>query len=378
VDLDDNREKALNVALNKIQGDWDENKLAELFAGFDLSDFDAELTGFSADEIETLLDGFYNKECIEDDFDEDEAKKAVADNGGAETKVGDLWLLGEHRLLCGDSTSMDDFSRLMDGQKATLCVTSPPYGVGKDYEKKGLEPWFDTMTPAIKNICKNASTVCYNIGDMFTTGSQFIEPTFAYSVQMFADNGFRPLWVRIWDKKKQALKTGSPYHLATTKPIGDAEYIGAFSNNGEADDNTECSETDVSEYSYISAFADYGYKFNKRLSKAERKEWGYSMMWRFLSVQGVAKTKNQLDERNHKARFPVTLPWRCIKMHSDKGDIVLEPFSGTFSTGMACQQLGRRCYAMELSPEYCDISVARLRKEFPDEPVEKVSVNNEN
>ena len=357
------------IADNKLNelSEWDENLLADLISEIDLSGFDVELTGFGIDEIDALLSP---NECKEDDFDEEEAKKAVSDNGGAETKVGDLWLLGEHRLLCGDSTNADDFARLMDGQKATLCVTSPPYGVGKDYEKKGLEPWFDTMKPAIKNICKNAATVCYNIGDMFTTGSQFIEPTFAYSVQMFADNGFRPLWVRIWDKKKQALKTGSPYHLATTKPVGDAEYIGAFA--GEADNN---SEIDASEYSYISAFADYGYKFNKRLSKAERKEWGYSMMWRFLSVQGVSKTKHRLDERNHKARFPVELPWRCVKMHSDKGDIVLEPFSGTFSTGMACQQLGRRCFAMELSPEYCDIAVARFRKEYPDIHIEKVEGN---
>jgi DNA modification methylase len=59
-------------------------------------------------------------------------------------------------------------------------------------------------------------------------------------------------------------------------------------------------------------------------------------------------------------------------MHSDKGDIVLEPFSGTFSTGMACQQLGRRCFAMELSPEYCDIAVERFRREYPDIPIEKV------
>jgi len=374
VDLDDNREKSLNIALNKIQGAWDENKLAELFAGFDLADFDAELTGFDADEIETLIDGFYNKECIEDDFDEEAAKKAVADKGGAETKFGDLWLLGEHRLLCGDSTNAADFAKLMGAgsscgsQKATLCVTSPPYGVGKEYEKKGLQPWFDTMRPAIKNICKNAGTVCYNIGDLFTTGSQFIEPTFAYSVQMFADNGFRPIWVRIWDKKKQALKTGSPYHLATTKPVGDAEYIGAFSGGGETD-NTEI---DASEYSFVSAFAGHGYKFVKRLSKAERKEWGYSMMWRFLSVQGVSKPSTALAIENHRARFPITLPWRCIKMHSDKGDIVLEPFSGTFSTGMACQQLARRCFAMEVSPEYCDIAVARFRKEYPDIPIERI------
>lgn len=368
VDLDENREKALNIALNKIQGEWDEGKLAELFAGFDLADFDTTLTGFDADEIEAMLDGFYAKECVEDDFDEEAAKKAVADKGGAETKHGDLWLLGEHRLYCGDSTDVGDFARLMDGQKAALCVTSPPYGVGKEYEKKGLESWFDTMRPAIKNICKNAATVCYNIGDLFSTGSQFIEPTFAYSVQMFADSGFRPIWVRIWDKKRQALSSQVPYHLATTKPIGDAEYIGAFAGNAEA----EAAEIDASEYSFISTFAGHGYKFVKRLSKAERREWGYSMMWRFPSVQGLAKTSGATAVENHHARFPVTLPWRCIKMHSDKGDIILEPFSGTFSTGMACQQLGRRCFAMEISPEYCDISVERFRNEYPDIPIEKV------
>jgi DNA modification methylase len=372
VDLDENREKALNIALNKIQGEWDEGKLAELFAGFDLADFDTTLTGFDTDEIETLLDGFYNKECIEDDFDEEAAKQAVADKGGAETKPGDLWLLGEHRLLCGDSTNPADFAKLMgaaEGGKAALCVTSPPYGVGKEYESKGLEPWFETMRPAIKNICKHAAVVCYNIGDLFSTGSQFIEPTFAYSVQMFADNGFRPIWVRIWDKKRQALSNNAPYHLATNKPIGDAEWLGAFASEGE-------NQTDIpvvlDDHGYIVAAAGHNYRFVKRLSRAERKEWGYSSMWRFASVQGAAKTKDRLDERNHKARFPITLPWRCIKMHSDKGDIILEPFSGTFSTGMACQQLGRRCFAMELSPEYCDIAVERFRKEYPDLPIERV------
>ena len=175
------------IADNKLNelSEWDENLLADLISEIDLSGFDVELTGFGIDEIDALLSP---NECKEDDFDEEEAKKAVSDKGGAETKVGDLWLLGEHRLLCGDSTNADDFAKLMNGEKAVLCVTSPPYGVGKDYEKKGLEPWFDTMKPAIKNICKNAATVCYNIGDMFTTGSQFIEPTFAYSVQMFAED----------------------------------------------------------------------------------------------------------------------------------------------------------------------------------------------
>jgi DNA modification methylase len=354
--MDETREKALNVALNKIQGDWDEAKLSELFAGFDLASFDMELTGFDADEIESM---FKPNGCVEDDFDEEKAAKDVEANGGAVTQPGDIWLLGEHRLMCGDSTNEADFEKLMDSRKAKLCVTSPPYGVGKEYEEKGLEPWFDTMRPAIKNISRNTDTVCYNIGDMFNTGGQFIEPTFAYSIQMFSDNGFRPLWIRIWDKKRQALSSSAPYHLATAKPIGDAEYIAAFA--GAEDSVAE--ETDISEHSFITAFANSNYKFVKRLSKQERRDWGYSTMWRILSVQG------KKDPNAHRATFPVELPWRCIKMHSDKNDIVLEPFSGTFTTGIACEQTGRRCFAMEKTPSYCDIAVKRFIEFVPDAEV---------
>ena len=343
------------IADNKLNelSVWDESKLAELFKGFDIADFDAELTGFSIDEIDAL---FAPEGCIEDEFDEEKAKKEVEDKGGAVTQTGDIWFLGDHRLLCADSTDSASFEKLMNGQKAQLCVTSPPYGVGKEYEQQGLEPWFDTMRPAIKNICRHADIVCYNIGDLFTTGSQFIEPTFAYSVQLFADNGFRPLWIRIWDKKRQALSTSAPYHLATTKPIGDAEYVAAFAGT-DGDDN---GEVDISDHSFITAFANSNYRFVKRLSKQERRDWGYSSMWRITSVQG------KKDPNAHHATFPVELPWRCIKMHSDKGDIVLEPFSGTFTTGIACEQTGRRCFAIERDAAYCDIAVKRYRDFAPD------------
>jgi DNA modification methylase len=264
--------------------------------------------------------------------------------------------------MCGDSTNTTDFEKLMGGKRAQLCATSPPYGVGKEYETKGIEAWFNTMRPAIKNICRNADTVCWNIGDLFSTGCQFIEPTFAYSVTMFADNGFRPLWVRIWDKKRQALSNSAPYHLATTKPVGDAEYVAAFTGANE----TENDETDISEHSFITAFSNSNYKFVKRLSKQERRDWGYSSMWRIASVQGASRTRDRLDERNHHARFPVELPWRCIKMHSDKNNIVLEPFSGSGTTIIAAEQTKRLCYAMELSLVYCDIAVARYHNFMPD------------
>ena len=214
------------------------------------------------------------------------------------------------------------------------------------------------MKPAIKNICKNADVVCYNIGDLFCTGSQFIEPTFAHSIQMFAECGYRPLWIRIWDKKRQALKSSAPYHLATNKPVGDAEWLGAFGGE-EAQSGGENDFVVLDDHGYIAAAASHNYKFVKRLSRAERREWGYGSMWRISSVAGVSKPKDRLDERNHKARFPVELPWRCIKMHSDKGEIVLEPFCGSGTTIVACEQLNRACYAIERDPTYCDIAVAR-------------------
>ena len=342
------------IADNKLNGlsSWDEAVLADLVAEIDAANFDVELTGFDPDEIDALLSP---KGCVDDGFDEDKAKKAVEDSGGTVTQTGDIWLLGGHRLMCGDSTSAEDFARLMDGQRAQLCVTSPPYGVGKEYEKKGLEPWLETMRPAIKNICRHSGIVVINLGDLFSTASQFIEPTFAHCIEMLSESGYRPIWIRIWDKKRQALSNSAPYHLATNKPIGDAEWLGAFANGEETADDLVV----LDDHGYIVAAAGHNYRFVKRLSRAERKEWGYSSMWRIASVQGAARTKDRLDERNHKARFPVELPWRCIKMHSDKGDIVLEPFSGSGTTIIAAEQTERQCYAMELSPLYCDIAVRR-------------------
>ena len=230
----------------------------------------------------------------------------------------------------------------MDGAHAQCAVTSPPYGVGKEYEKAGIEPWFATMRPAIKNICKNADIVCWNIGDLYATGTQFIEPTEMYSIGLFADNGFRPIWIRIW--KKQGMNFGNaPYHLVTNKPVQQYEYITALAAQ-------ETDEYNDQEFAWVSAFAGHSYKFVKRLTKDERKKWGYAGIWEISTVRA---------NKDHPAMFPVELPWRCIKMHSDRGGVVLEPFAGCGTTLIACEQAERRCYAMEISPVYCDLIVKR-------------------
>lgn len=354
VDIDVQKEKALNIALNKIQGEWDEIKLSELMADLDAGAFDVSLTGFDSLEIDELLNRFYSKEAVQDDFDVDKEKERI-EGEGAITQRGDIWLLGKHRLMCGDSTSAEDIAKLMNGGHAQCAVTSPPYGVGKEYEKAGIEPWFQTMKPVIKSICKYSDIVCWNLGDLYATGGQFIEPTSVYSVNMFADNGFRPIWIRIW--KKQGMNFGvGPYHLVSNKPVQQYEYISAFSKNGEAEEYND------QEYVWLSAFAGHSYRFVKRLTKEERKKWGYAGIWEMTTVRA---------NKEHPAMFPVELPWRCIKMHSDVDGIVLEPFSGSGTTIIAAEQTERRCFAMELTPVYCDLAIKRWEEFTGKEAIKK-------
>lgn len=124
VELDETREKALNVALNKISGDWDEAKLALVIADLDIADFDAELTGFDEKEIQQLIGSLDETEIEDDGFDLTAALEAAAF-----VKRGDVWMVGRHRLVCGDATNADDVAALMDGKQANLVLTDPPYNV---------------------------------------------------------------------------------------------------------------------------------------------------------------------------------------------------------------------------------------------------------
>jgi ParB-like chromosome segregation protein Spo0J len=157
VDLDETQEKALNVALNKVSGEWDLPKLADLISELDDGIFDISITGFDAAEIEDLFSKVHDKDVKEDDFDVDEALKEPVIS-----KPGDLWLLGRHRLLCGDSTKAETYGKLMDGKKANLVVTDPPYNVnftaGKEKERlikndnQKDDEFYQFLLAAFKNI----------------------------------------------------------------------------------------------------------------------------------------------------------------------------------------------------------------------------------
>jgi len=352
VDLDEAREKALNLALNKITGDWDEGKLAALMADLDASDFDVSLTGFDATEIDALMNKFYSTEACEDDFDAERAKADIQAAGEPTTKLGDLWQLGDHRLLCGFAASPEDMARLMGDTRADCAVTAPPVP-GVEYKKDGLAPWLEAMAAAIKTVCKYAGVVCWNMADLFSTGSQFIEPVALHGMRLFADYNFRPLWIRVWKKQGVIARSGSA-HLTSTKPTGEFETVAAFAGQLQEEYNDQ-------EYEWVSAFAAHSYKFTRRLTKDERRKWGYAGVWEMAAMLGGKDG----------AQIPVELPWRCIKMHSDPGAVVLEPFARAGTTLIAAEQSGRVCYALEADPINCDIIIRRW-EQFTGEKAVKI------
>ena len=342
VALDVQKEKALNLALNKISGDWDEEKLAAVMADLDAADFDVALTGFDTDEVEALMNRFYSKEAVEDNFDREQAKEAIEAAGGAKTQSGGLWQLGSHRLLCGDPASENDMARLMDGKRADCTVTALPCDMGPEYKKEGIAPWLERMSAVVSAVCRYSDIVCCIFGDLFSTGSQFIEPTAVHSMGLFAEHNYRPLWLRVWKKQGTIPRMGST-HLSSTKPLPQYEYVGTFAGK-------EVETYNDQEFEWVSAFASHSYQFVRRLTKEERRNWGYAGIWEVAAIP---------TGKGSKPALPVELPWRCMKMHSDPGGLILDPFGGSGTSLIAAEQSGRCCFAMENDPVQCDLTIMR-------------------
>ena len=305
IDIDKTKEKALNVALNKISGEWNKELLADLIQELQSLDYDVSFTGFEPPELEQLFNDVHSKEIQEDDFDV-EAELAQP----AMTQKGDVWLLGRHRLVCGDSTDPIMFDLLMNGKKANLVVTDPPYNVayvakaGKiqnDNLKDGefyqfLLKAFTNMASAME---RDASIYVFHAD---TEGLNFR--------RAFNDAGLYLSGVCIW--AKQSLVLGrSPYQWKH-EPIL------------------------------------YGWrKDGKHNWYADRKQ---STIWNF-----DRPSKNDL----HPTMKPVALCAYPITNSSLSNCIVLDSFGGSGSTLIACEQTNRICHTMELDEKYADVIVKR-------------------
>ena len=309
VDLDEQQEKALNITLNKVSGEWDLPKLADLINELDDGIFDISLTGFDAAEIENLFSQVHDKDVKEDDFDVDEALKEPVIS-----KPGDLWLLGRHRLICGDSTKAETYERLMDGKKANLVVTDPPYNVnftaGKEKErliKNDHQPdkdFYSFLLAAFKNTYEALA----DGGALYVFHADTEGLNFRNAVR---EVGFHLSGVCIWVKDTLVLGR-SDYHWQH-EPV-----IYAFKPTG------------------------------KHRWYADRKQ---TTVWQFDRPK---------KSKEHPTMKPVALCAYPVRNSSAPNSIVLDPFSGSFSTGIACEQLDRICYAIELDEKYVDVGVKRF------------------
>ena len=305
VDMDTEKEKALNIALNKISGEWDTEKLALVIADLQGTDFDVSLTGFDPEELEDLFRDDVKGGVKEDDFDvEAELKKPTF------SKAGDLWMLGEHRLFCGDSTKPETFDLLMNGKKANLVVTDPPYNVdykgsaGKIKNDSMAEDQFEQVLLAAYQQMEAA---------MADDASIYVFHSDSHGLafrKAFEEAGFYLSGCCIW--KKQSLVLGrSPYQWQHEPVL-------------------------------------FGWKKKgKHQWYTGRKE---STIWEF------DKPKKNKD---HPTMKPIALVSYPIMNSTMTGCLVLDPFGGSGSTLIACEQTGRVCYTVELDEKFCDVIVRR-------------------
>lgn len=302
---DEHKVKALNIALNKITGAWNEQLLADLLVDLQSVDFNTDLTGFEAPEIEQLFSKVHNKDIKEDDFDvEEELKNPPI------SRKGDIWLLGRHRVICGDSMLPETYTKLMEGQRANLVLTDPPYNVNVEETAGKIqndnmpdEDFYKFLFAAFVNMEQNME----NDASIYVFHADSKGLIFR---QAFHDAGFYLSGCCIW--KKNALVLGrSPYQWQHEPCL-------------------------------------FGWKVGgKHQWYSDRKQ---TTIWEYDRPK---------SSKDHPTMKPVALMAYPIQNSCMSNCIVLDPFLGSGSTLIACEETGRICYGVELDEKFCGVIVKR-------------------
>lgn len=244
-------------------------------------------------------------------------------------KRGEVWQLGDHRLMCGDSTKRPDLDKLMDGQGVDMVFTSPPYNVGIKYNgHDDLMPddQYLRMIEAVVGNCfavmKDGRLIGWNVGV-----SPKSKPYQHAVILEYA--GFKLFRHIVWKK------TGAQIPLwqnSKKKPVA-RNYL-----------------------------PNYNHEMVYMMVKGQVEHGAATDMPEDLSMDVWDVSQFAAGGNNHPAAFPVHLAEMAIKVMSAPGEIAFEPFCGSGSTIMACEKSGRRCFAMEIDPHYCDVTIARWEK----------------
>jgi DNA modification methylase len=291
--------KAYRIADNQTAtiADWDTDLLSVELDDLRDLEFDLDLLGFEDDELEKLLDGMDGSgEVVEDEVPEPPAEPV--------TQPGDLWLLGEHRLLCGDSTKAEDVGRVMGGEKADLVFTDPPYGMAFQSNMRTASEKFEVIANDDKVLI------------------EWIPRAIEHSKG----------WVFVWTTWK-VLDQWMP----AVKPFGRLSNMVVWSKGGGCIGDLR--HTFSTDYELALVFNRGAELCGKRIGSV----WSFS--------------KDAAVTYQHPTQKPVALAAEAIEKTTPAKSLVLDLFLGSGTTLIAAEQLGRRCYGIEISPTYCDVIV---------------------
>ena len=312
-DLTDEQIKAFRLADNKVGefAEWDLDLLGdELNAIADASDIDMGDFGFD------LSDDDEETEVVEDDVPEEVEPIC---------KKGDVWQLGEHRMMCGDSTKVEDFEKLMNGEKADIAFTSPPYNAGASEKLSGNT---HTTTSKYKNSDDNLSNYDELLFKSTQNNIDFAKYAFV-NIQMLAGN--KIVFCDFVEKFKNQLCDIAIWNKNSTAPAQARRVMN-------------------SQFEFIFIFS----KDNPSRAVGTRDFRGD-----VSNVNNMSPQRKNEYSAIHAATFSVEFAGYYVDNFSNQGDIVLDSFGGTGTTMIACEQLGRKCRMMELDPHYCDVIIAR-------------------
>ncbi|MDT8900059.1 DNA modification methylase [Anaeroselena agilis] len=360
-DLTEAQVKAFRIADNKVAefSTWDEGLLLQEFEALREMDFDVSLTGFDLADVELIEqeNGAGGEKGDDDNFDmSDELEKIVE----PATQPGDVYVLGAHRLLCGDATKLEDAKKLMDGALADMIFTDPPYNVA--YEGGTA----DKLT--IMNDSMSDANFYQFLKDAYTTMLAVAKPGAAIYVchadseglnfrKAMIDAGWLVKQCLIWVKNTFVL--GRQDYQWKHEPIlygwkpGDAHYFNGGRKQSTVIDDIAGITVQPDGDGYIISFAS-------GLASTSIRVPSYEVLFAGLDDETTTwRIEKPSRNADHPTMKPVALCARAIKNSSKLGGIVVDLFGGSGSTLIACEETGRVCYTSELDPKYCDVIVAR-------------------
>lgn len=358
VDLDDQAEKALNIALNKITGEWDQVKLREVLEQLDAGEFDVTLTGFAASEIEALIADIGSIDVADvrdDNFDIDEAVNRIIE---PVSRPGDVWLLGRHRVMCGDSTNLQHVQKLVNGACAQMVFTDPPYNVayesddGKRIANDDMDSqqFYEFLLAAFQN----AFEVTSPGAPIYIAHSESEGINFRRAM---TDSGWLMKQCLIW--VKNAFVLGRQDYQWKHEPILYGWKPGASHRWFGGRKQSTVLETPVP-LTVSSDDGSYLLTFNSGPDTLVLRVPSYEILGNASEFEDtIWRFEKPTRSAEHPTMKPIPLVAKAIVNSSRIDDIVLDMFLGSGTTLMAAEQVERTCYGMEYEPVYCDVIVKR-------------------